>query len=141
VSLTEEFCRCGQLSKYREHERIAKADYEVVNQRCGRDLLSEWIFRVRDPKSAPDVRRGTLPWLRLEWTHRDCSVSAAGGIVPRMLKAIGFWIRDLRDESYPAPQELVGALPEEQRRSLTHYLESGATFEQYFGYAWCRFVC
>ena len=58
-----------------------------------------------------------------------------------MLKAIGFWIRDLRDESYPAPQELVGALPEEQRRRLTHYLETGATFEQYFGYAWCRFVC
>jgi hypothetical protein len=58
-----------------------------------------------------------------------------------MLKGIGFWIRDLRDESYPAPQELVGALPEEQRRSLTHYLESGATFEEYLGYAWCRFVC
>ena len=59
----------------------------------------------------------------------------------RMLKAIGFWIKDLSDESYPAPQELVGALPEEQRRSLARYLESGATFEQYFGYAWCRFVC
>jgi hypothetical protein len=58
-----------------------------------------------------------------------------------MLTAVGFWIRDLRDESYPAPQELVGVLPEEQRRSLTHYLASGATFEQYFGYAWCRFVC
>jgi hypothetical protein len=58
-----------------------------------------------------------------------------------MLKAIGFWIRDLRDESYPAPQELVGELPEERRRSLTQYLESGATFEQYLGYAWCRFVC
>ena len=58
-----------------------------------------------------------------------------------MLKAIGFWIGDLRDESYPAPQELVGALPEERRRSLTHYLESGAIFRQYLGYAWCRFVC
>jgi hypothetical protein len=58
-----------------------------------------------------------------------------------MLKAIGFWIRDLRDESYPAPQELVGALSEEQRRKLGQYLESGATFEQYLGYAWCRFVC
>jgi hypothetical protein len=58
-----------------------------------------------------------------------------------MLKAIGFWIRDLRDESYPAPQELVGALRRERRGSLVHYLESGAIFEQYFGYAWCRFVC
>jgi hypothetical protein len=58
-----------------------------------------------------------------------------------MLKAIGFWIRDLSDESYPAPQELVGVLPEEQRRSLARYLESGATFAQYLGYAWCRFVC
>jgi hypothetical protein len=58
-----------------------------------------------------------------------------------MLRAIGFWIRDLRDESYPAPQELVGALPEERRLSLAHYLESGATFGQYLGYSWCRFVC
>jgi hypothetical protein len=58
-----------------------------------------------------------------------------------MLKAIGFWIRDLSDDSYPAPQELVGLLPDERRRSLTRYLESGATFRQYFGYAWCRFTC
>ena len=73
---------------------------------------------------------------------RPCSVTAAGGIVcNQMLKAIGFWIRDLEDERYPAPQELVGVLPEAQRRSLAHYLESGATFEQYRGYAWCRFVC
>jgi hypothetical protein len=27
-----------------------------------------------------------------------------------MLKAIGYWITDLRDEFLPAPQELVGVM-------------------------------
>ena len=73
--------------------------------------------------------------------HRASGDAGRRGTRNSMLKAIGFWIRDLGDESYPAPQELVGALPAERRRSLTHYLESGATFEQYLGYAWCRFMC
>src|SRR5215831_5911146 len=73
--------------------------------------------------------------------HRASGDAGRRGTRNSMLKAIGFWIRDLGDESYPAPQELVGALPAERRLSLTHYLESGATFEQYLGYAWCRFMC
>src|SRR5262249_27775747 len=40
-----------------------------------------------------------------------------------------------------APQELVGPLPEWRRESLTRHLESRATFKQYMGHAWCRFVC
>ena len=58
-----------------------------------------------------------------------------------MLNAIGFWIGDLRDQKLAAPQELVGAMPADQRARLGDYLAAGMTHEQYFGVSWCRFGC
>ena len=58
-----------------------------------------------------------------------------------MLKAIGFWITSLEDERRPAPQELVGVMPADQRARLANYLATGMTHESYLGLSWCRFGC
>jgi hypothetical protein len=58
-----------------------------------------------------------------------------------MLKAIGFWITSLHDERQPAPQELVGTMPADQRTRLAVYLAAGMTHESYLGLSWCRFGC
>ena len=58
-----------------------------------------------------------------------------------MLKAIGFWITGLHDERQPAPQELVGTMPADQRARLADYLAAGMTHESYLGLSWCRFGC
>jgi len=58
-----------------------------------------------------------------------------------MLIGIGFWITDVGDEKRPAPQELVGGMPAEQRERLANYLATGTTHVSYLGYAWCRFGC
>jgi hypothetical protein len=58
-----------------------------------------------------------------------------------MLKAIGFWIEKLGDEEFPAPQELVGPMPNSARVQLTKYLDAGLTFRTYRGCSWCRFGC
>jgi hypothetical protein len=58
-----------------------------------------------------------------------------------LLKAIGFWITDLYDEKQPAPQELVGAMPADQRALIANYLAAGMTHESYLGLSWCRFGC
>jgi hypothetical protein len=58
-----------------------------------------------------------------------------------MLKAIGFWIVDLHDSNWPAPQELVGVMPADQRARLVAYLAAGMTHESYLGLSWCRFGC
>lgn len=58
-----------------------------------------------------------------------------------MLKAIGFWITGLHDERQPAPQELVGTMPADQRARLVDYLAAGMTHESYLGLSWCRFGC
>lgn len=39
-----------------------------------------------------------------------------------MLKALGYWITGLHEETLPAPQELVGAMPADQRARLADYL-------------------
>lgn len=56
------------------------------------------------------------------------------------LQRIGYWQADLFDD-YPLPQEVEGELPGEVRRKLVRHLNSGALFEQYRGYSWCRCGC
>jgi len=58
-----------------------------------------------------------------------------------MLCAIGLWIQGLRDEKYPAPQEMVGFMSAAERVALVAYLQGGRTHEMYMGYSWCRFGC
>lgn len=58
-----------------------------------------------------------------------------------MLNGIGYWITSIADEKLPAPQELVGAMPIEQRERLAKYLSEGMRYETYLGYSWCRFGC
>src|SRR4051812_17721554 len=58
-----------------------------------------------------------------------------------MLKALGWWITSLADESLPAPQEVVGELPWRDRMCLTEYLDKGLHLVQYRGDSWCRFDC
>jgi len=58
-----------------------------------------------------------------------------------MLRAIGYWIGYLEDRQRPAPQELVGVMPAEQRVRLADYLAAGMTHEMYLGTSWCRFGC
>jgi hypothetical protein len=58
-----------------------------------------------------------------------------------MLKAVGYWITGLQDEKLPAPQELVGVMPADQRDRLTDYLAAGMTQVSYLGMSWCRFGC
>jgi hypothetical protein len=57
------------------------------------------------------------------------------------MKLIGYWIRSLEDPDFIPPQELVGPLPDHQRRALADYLDRGRHFEQYRGTSWCRFGC
>jgi hypothetical protein len=58
-----------------------------------------------------------------------------------MLRAVGLWIQGIADEKYPAPQELVGAMPAAERAVLVTYLRAGRTHALYLGYSWCRFGC
>jgi len=58
-----------------------------------------------------------------------------------VLKPIGLWIETLTDEDFPAPQELVGELPNETRAALVQYLATGLPLIHYRGYSWCRFAC
>jgi hypothetical protein len=58
-----------------------------------------------------------------------------------MLKAVGFWITGIGDEKLPAPQELVGVMPADQRARLVDYVATGMTQASYLGMAWCRFGC
>src|SRR4051812_9787890 len=61
----------------------------------------------------------------------------------RTRNLIGYWIRNLKDEEFCAPQEVVGKLPPEVRTKLADYLEAGAVdfFQSQFGHSWCRFFC
>jgi hypothetical protein len=58
-----------------------------------------------------------------------------------MLRAIGFWITDIHDEEFCAPQEIAGYLAPSERSRLVEYLENGTVFESYRGCSWCRFYC
>jgi len=62
---------------------------------------------------------------------------------PQTLNLIGYWIRDLKDEEFCAPQEVVGNLPPNVRTKLGEYLDAGATdsLSSQRGYSWCRFFC
>lgn len=59
------------------------------------------------------------------------------------MRVIGYWIRDLRDEEFCAPQEVVGDLAEGVREKIADYLEAGSNdvFNSQCGYSWCRFFC
>lgn len=61
----------------------------------------------------------------------------------RIRNHIGYWLRDLTDERYCAPQEVVGNLPPDVRTKLADYLDAGITdrFLTQFGFSWCRFFC
>jgi len=67
--------------------------------------------------------------------------AAATSRTPITLKAIGFWIGDLEDETLPAPQEFVALMPPDERDRLATYLAAGMTANSYLGYSWCRFGC
>jgi hypothetical protein len=57
------------------------------------------------------------------------------------LKLIGYWIRDLRDDQFPAPQELPVVDDVELRRKVVEYLARGVQVRQYRGSSFCRFHC
>ena len=59
------------------------------------------------------------------------------------MKLIGYWIEDLKDEEFCAPQEVVGFLSPEVRTRLANYLDAGAVDmgNSQFGFSWCRFFC
>ena len=59
------------------------------------------------------------------------------------MKLIGYWIEDLKDEEFCAPQEVVGFLPPEVRTRLANYLDAGTVDwgNSQFGFSWCRFFC
>jgi len=56
---------------------------------------------------------------------------------------IGYWIRDLKDDEFCAPQEIVGSLEPDVRSKLADYLDASShdVLERYCGYSWCRFFC
>jgi len=57
------------------------------------------------------------------------------------MKLIGYWIRSLRDEEFPPPQELTTNYAPAVRERVANYLDAGAEFEVYRGISWCRFYC
>jgi hypothetical protein len=59
------------------------------------------------------------------------------------MKLIGYWIEDLKDEEFCAPQEVVGFLPPEVRTRIANYLDAGSVDmgNSQFGFSWCRFFC
>lgn len=42
-------------SNWRVMGDVARNDYKIVNERRRRDLLVEWILRMRDAKTAPNM--------------------------------------------------------------------------------------
>jgi hypothetical protein len=59
-------------------------------------------------------------------------------VPPRILRRIGYWIRDFLDVEFVAPQELVGPWDEQVRRRVLAYLSQGS-YTSAMGYSWCRF--
>src|SRR5688500_6081646 len=61
----------------------------------------------------------------------------------RNMDVIGYWITDLTDEVFCAPQEVVGFLPQDVRTELVNYLNAGTVVvpRMQFGFSWCRFFC
>ena len=57
------------------------------------------------------------------------------------MRLIGYWLRNLKDHEFCLPQEVVGDLPSEVRSQLAAYLDTGALYEHYRGFSWCRFFC
>jgi len=59
------------------------------------------------------------------------------------MNLIGYWIEDLKDEEFCAPQEVVGFLPQEVRTKLANYLDGGSVDlgNSQMGFSWCRFFC
>jgi hypothetical protein len=57
------------------------------------------------------------------------------------MKRIGYWIESLRDTVNLPPQELVRAMDDDVRRTLSDYLDSGEVHQTYRGTSWCRFFC
>ena len=57
------------------------------------------------------------------------------------MQAVGFWIAGLNDDRRPAPQEIVGQMPTQDRLRLIDYLRAGRIYASYLGYSWCRFGC
>jgi hypothetical protein len=57
------------------------------------------------------------------------------------MNLIGYWIRDLRDEQFCAPQEVVGWLAPDVRDRVAEYLDTGKPYMWCAGLSWCRFFC
>jgi hypothetical protein len=58
-------------------------------------------------------------------------------------RLIGYWIEDLQDEEFCAPQEIIAVLSAETRSKLVNYLDQGYIdlLGSQLGYSWCRFFC
>src|SRR5215813_8637705 len=56
---------------------------------------------------------------------------------------IGYWIRNLKDEEFCAPQEVVGDMAESVRTKVADYLDAGCVdvWRSQWGCSWCRFFC
>jgi hypothetical protein len=59
------------------------------------------------------------------------------------MRLIGYWIRDLKDEEFCAPQEVVGDMPQDVRTKVADYLDNAAVdhWHTQRGFSWCRFFC
>src|SRR5690348_14991960 len=57
------------------------------------------------------------------------------------MKLIGYWLTDLFDDQFMAPQEFRESMPEGLREAVAKYLDSGVCVAQYRGYSQCRFYC
>ncbi len=60
-----------------------------------------------------------------------------------LLRHIGYWINDVREETLCAPQEVVGFLPPKIRTRVADYLDRGGNEVMLAqgGTSWCRFCC
>ncbi len=57
------------------------------------------------------------------------------------MKAIGYWIKSLRDEKYFPPQAFVGIQEPVVKDRVIEYLSNGKVYRKYRGFSWCRFRC
>jgi hypothetical protein len=57
------------------------------------------------------------------------------------MKLIGYWLVDLFDDEFIAPQEFATRIPDEVRERVAKYLDSGLLAAQYRGFSQCRYYC
>jgi hypothetical protein len=122
------------------HEKATKSHSERFPAR----LYGETTLHIRCFGSTCTVCTGPLTkYATKEHSAPEGAINRHSPLPhPRlMLKAVGYWITGVGDEKLPAPQELVGVIPADQRARLADYLAAGMTQASYLGLSWCRFGC